>query len=174
MKNFDDDKRRPSLSELEALIAIADTGSFSAAAAELDCTQSRISHAIAKLESSIGLQILERSRTGTLPTAAGTQIVTKAREILVIVDSMISLRTEPLQGTVRLATYQSVATHILPSILDDVSRRHPAIRIEVDDGCVEREDAERRLRDGSADLGIALTCRSVTDYPCGPSLKTTM
>lgn len=146
---------RLKISELEALVAIADTGSFGAASAELNCTQSRISHAIANLENVIGARLLDRSRTGTTPTEVGTRTIIKAREILSLADAMVPKAPQLLQGVVLLATYQSVATHLLPGILNDITRLHPGIRIELDDGCVEREDVEHQVRAGVADLGVA-------------------
>lgn len=146
---------RPKLSELEALVAIADTGSFGAASVELNCTQSRISHAIANLESVIGARLLDRSRTGTTPTQVGASTIAKARQILRLADAIVPTGPQLLRGVVRLATYQSVATHLLPGILNDVTRQHAGVRIELDDGCVEREDVEHRVRAGAADLGVA-------------------
>jgi DNA-binding transcriptional LysR family regulator len=155
MKDFDHDVRLPKMSELQVLVAIADTGSFGGAAAELGCTQSRISHSIAALEGALANQLLERSRTGTAPTPIGHKVILKAREILKLAQSTMPSKSQTLSGVVRLATYQSVATHLLLPIIDALAIRHPHIRIEIDDGCIEREDVERRVRDGSADLGIA-------------------
>ncbi|HEX7648607.1 MAG TPA: LysR family transcriptional regulator, partial [Noviherbaspirillum sp.] len=64
--------------QLEILVAVVDAGSFSAAATELDCTQSRISHAIAELERGVGTRLLERSRAGCMPTEAGLRVLQKA------------------------------------------------------------------------------------------------
>ena len=136
-------------------MAIADTGSFGAASVELNCTQSRISHAIANLESVIGARLLDRSRTGTTPTQVGASTIAKARQILRLADAIVPTGPQLLRGVVRLATYQSVATHLLPGILNDVTRQHPGVRIELDDGCVEREDVEHRVRADAADLGVA-------------------
>lgn len=155
MTDFDHNIRLPKMSELQVLVAIADTGSFGGAAAELGCTQSRISHSIAALECALGNQLLQRSRTGTAPTPVGRKVILKAREILTLAQSTIPSKSQALSGVVRLATYQSVATHLLLPIIDALAIRHPNIRVEIDDGCVEREDVERRVRDGSADLGIA-------------------
>jgi DNA-binding transcriptional LysR family regulator len=150
-----DRSSRPTISGLETLVAIADTGSFGAAAAELNCTQSRISHSIASLEKTIGARLLDRSRTGTTPTEIGSRTISQARKILRLADAMVPAAPQLLRGVVRLATYQSVATHLLPGILNDIARLHPDIRIELDDGCVEREDVEHRVRAGTADLGVA-------------------
>jgi DNA-binding transcriptional LysR family regulator len=143
------------ISALEALVAIADTGSFGAAAVELNCTQSGISHAIANLEKAIGARLLDRSRTGTTPTEVGVRTISKARVILRLANAMIPKSPQPSRGVVRLATYQSVATHLLPGILDHITRLHPGIQIVLDDGCIEREDVEHLVRAGAADLGIA-------------------
>lgn len=52
------------LSQLRALVAIADCGNFSEAALELDLSQSTISHAIATLEEELGVTLLQRGRHG--------------------------------------------------------------------------------------------------------------
>jgi len=155
MKNIDRNVRLPKMSELQMLVAIADTGSFGGAAAELGCTQSRISHAIAELEGVLGNQLLQRSRTGTVPTPSGRRVILEARKILGFAQHMLASPSRMLSGVVRLATYESVATHLLLPIIDALADQHPGLRIDVDDGCLEREDVERRVRDGSADLGIA-------------------
>jgi DNA-binding transcriptional LysR family regulator len=155
MKNIDNSARLPKMSELEMLVAIADTGSFGGAAAELGCTQSRVSHAMAELESVLGYQLLQRSRTGTAPTPSGRRVIVEARKILLGAQRMLASKSRMLSGVVRVATYESVATHLLLPVIDALADRHPGLRIEVDDGCLEREDVERRVRDGSADLGIA-------------------
>jgi len=146
--------RLPKMAELEVLIAIADAGSFGGAAAELDCTQSRISHAIAALEGVLGVQLLQRSRSGTVPTPAGRSVIVEARKILGLAQRMTAAKSTALSGVVRLATYESVATHLILPIIDALAVRHPGLQIELDDGCLEREDVERRVRDGSADLGV--------------------
>jgi DNA-binding transcriptional LysR family regulator len=155
MKNIDHNARLPKMSELQMLVAIADTGCFGGPAAELGCTQSRISHAIAELEGVLGNRLLQRSRTVTVPTPSGRRVIQEAREILGFAQRMLASQSKMLSGVVRLATYESVATHLLLPIIDALANRQPGVRIEVDDGCLEREDVERRIHDGSADLGIA-------------------
>ena len=56
------DPHRVKLSQLRALVAIADTGSFSEAALQMDLSQSAVSHAIATLEDELGVILLSRSR----------------------------------------------------------------------------------------------------------------
>jgi DNA-binding transcriptional LysR family regulator len=157
MNVFDDLKRRPSMGELAALTAVADTRSISAAAALLGCTQSNISHAIGSLEKRLGATLLVRTRAGSTPTELGWKMVAKAREILSLSDDMAELagHPAPFAGRVRLATYRSVATHLLPAAIAWLARHHPGIALEIEDGCAERTDVERLVRAREADIGVA-------------------
>jgi len=148
---------QPSLAQLRALVAVAQTGSFSRAAAALGVTQSGLSHAVASLEAGLGCLLLTRTRQGATVTPAGDRVVRRALEILALVETLpteAAGRSEAT-GTVRLACFRSVATHLLPVMLHRLSVEHPGVRIEVDDGCLEREDVERAVLSGAADLGIA-------------------
>lgn len=145
------------LNQLEMLVAVADAGGFGAAAAELDCTQSRISHAIAELEEVLGQRLLSRSRSGCVPTDAGYGVIGKARQILALTTSLVdgAKDTAAVTGRVRIACFRSVSTHLLPHALAALSSEYPGIRIDIDDSCEEREDVTRAVMDGRADMGIA-------------------
>jgi DNA-binding transcriptional LysR family regulator len=154
MKDFDGTMR---LSQLKMFVAVADNGSFSAAAADLDCTQSRISHAIAELERDLGVRLLSRTRRGSSPTDAGQRVLEKARQMLRLENSLFESACEggQLAGHVRIACFRSVGTHLLPYVLEALAQEYPHIRIDVDDGCDERNDVTDALRHGRADIGIA-------------------
>jgi DNA-binding transcriptional LysR family regulator len=155
MTNFDDPVRRPRTGELEVIVAIADTGSLGAAAAELGCTQSRISHALGEVEAVIGARLFERSRVGSHPTAVGEAVLARAREALQLLDAIARPRDlQALMGTVCIAAYRSVATHLVTPLAHALTQARPGIRVEIDDSGGEREDVERRVLDGRADLGI--------------------
>jgi len=154
-RQLDDRKRRPKTSELEVLVALARAGSFGGAAVELGCTQSRISHALGAIEEALGVRLFDRSRTGTRPTDAGTLVIAKARDALELLDSIAATSdSKALRGAVRIAAYRSVATHLLTPIANALAKVHPALRLEIDDRCDEREDVERLVRTGQADLGV--------------------
>ncbi|WP_019588578.1 LysR family transcriptional regulator [Deinococcus apachensis] len=148
---------QPSLAQLRALVWVVDLGSFSAAAAELGVTQSGLSHAVAALEAGLGTSLLSRTRRGVSPTSAGERVTLRAREILALVETLPAqvAGEEEVRGTVRVACFRSVATHLLPAVLQHLAAEHPLVRVEVDDGCLEREDVERAVLSGQADLGIA-------------------
>ena len=145
------------LSQLKMLVAVADAGSFSAAAVQLDCTQSRISHAIGELERTLGARLLTRSRDGSTPTDAGRRVLVKARQMLRLEASMIEAASSDssLVGHVRIACVRSVGTHLLPHAVEALALDYPGIRIDIDDGCDERDDVPRAILSGRADIGIA-------------------
>ncbi|MFZ6745115.1 LysR family transcriptional regulator [Undibacterium sp. JH2W] len=148
---------RLKLNQLEILIAVADTGGFGAAAAELGCTQSRISHAITELEASLGTRLLLRSRSGCQPTDAGHQVLAKARQVQHLVNSMADTTKDDTRvaGRVRIACFRSVATHLLPRALAALASEYPGIRVDIDDSCEEREDVAHAVKEGRAEIGIA-------------------
>ncbi len=145
------------LSQLKMLVAVADHGSFSAAAAELDCTQSRISHAIAELEGELGVALLARGRAGSQPTETGQRVLAKARHMLRLEAGLIDAARAGggVSGTVRIACFRSIGTHLLPHVVEALARLHPALHIEIDDGCAQRADVVDALHDGAAEIGIA-------------------
>jgi DNA-binding transcriptional LysR family regulator len=79
----------PKLSYLHALIAIADSGSFSEAALRLQLSQSAVSYAIATLENELGVVLLSRGRQGAHLTPVGEQIVDRARRITHLLDDVV-------------------------------------------------------------------------------------
>ena len=73
---------RLKISQLRALVAVADLGRFSEAALHLDLSQSAVSHAIATLEEELGVVLVQRGRHGATLTPVGEQVVTEARQVL--------------------------------------------------------------------------------------------
>lgn len=144
------------LSQLEMLVAVVDFGGFSAAAAELDCTQSRISHAISELETSLGTRLLYRSRAGCTLTEAGHQVVAKARQMLHIGQSMMESvqHVRSLAGRVRIACFRSAGTYLIPPALEALSREYPQIHVEVDDGFPDYQEIASHVKQGLADIGV--------------------
>lgn len=144
------------LIQLEMLVAAVDAGGFSAAAAELDCTQSRISHAIAELEEAVGTRLLIRSRKGCEPTDAGHQALIKARQMLRLADSILHTAAEDnaVTGHVRIVCFRSAGAHLLPLALEALAREYPGIQVDVDDACESYDDVTEAVIHGAAELGI--------------------
>lgn len=159
MDNLDRKSRRMEkikLSQLEMLVATVDAGGFSAAAAELGCTQSRISHAIAELEGCVGVRLLTRSRSGCVPTDIGHQVLVKARQMLRLAESITKAAQEDnaVIGHVRIACFRSAGAHLLPYALEALAREYPGIQVDVDDACENYGDVVSAVERGAAELGI--------------------
>jgi DNA-binding transcriptional LysR family regulator len=147
---------RLKLSQLRALVAIADTGSFSEAALKIDLSQSAVSHAIATLEEELGVVVLNRGRQGAVLTPIGQQITQDARQVLKALDN-VCRKAEMAKGLeggeVRIAAFRSVATHILPDVIRQFRQKYPAIAIAIDEK-FHYQMVEDDLRRGKADVGF--------------------
>lgn len=147
---------RLKLSQLRALVAIADNGSFSEAALRIDLSQSAVSHAIATLEEELGIVLLNRGRQGAVLTPTGQQITDDARQVLQALDR-ICRKAEMAKGLeggeVRIAAFRSVATHVLPDVIRQFRQKYPSIGISIDEKFHYRM-VEEDLRQGKADVGF--------------------
>jgi DNA-binding transcriptional LysR family regulator len=150
------------LSQLRALVAIADTGNFSEAALRLDVTQSTISHAIATLEDELGVTLLQRGRHGARLNPVGDRITAHARQVLNLLDTIggEANQARGVQGgTLRIASFRSVATHVLPEAIARLHHRYPAIAISVHE-MDELHQLKQALVKGDVDLCVAETIDS--------------
>lgn len=144
------------LSQLQVLIVVADCGSFSEAALQLQMSQSAISYAIATLEEDLGVVLFSRGRYGACLTPVGEQIVDRARQITYLMDDIVkqaNLARGLRGGHLRISSFRSAATHILPEVIAEFCRRYPAIAVSIAD-YDDRPDVEEDLRKGRADIGI--------------------
>ncbi|MEO0458638.1 MAG: LysR family transcriptional regulator, partial [Cyanobacteria bacterium P01_A01_bin.114] len=71
--------------QLQVLLIVADCGSFSEAALQLQLSQSAISYTIASLEEELGVMLFSRGRYGATLTPIGAQIAERARQVLYLV-----------------------------------------------------------------------------------------
>ena len=147
---------RIKLSQLRALVAIARTGTFSDAASQLDLSQSAVSHAIATLEEELGVSLLSRGRQGAVLTPVGQQITNEAMTMLSHL-KVIGRKAQDAKGLqaglVRVVGFRSVATHVLPVVIEEFRRLYPGISVSIGEGNDVR-GAEEILRRGEADIGF--------------------
>lgn len=122
------------LRQLDALVAVADHGSFSAAARALHTVQSNISAHIARLEREVGATMVDRS-TG-LVTEEGAVALSRARralaEVAAIADDVGSMHHE-VSGHVRIGVIGTTARWLVPVLMERLAERHPAIDVVVVD-----------------------------------------
>lgn len=147
----------PTLAQLRALIAVADAGGFSEAAAELSLSQSSLSEAVGKLEDLTGRPLLRRTAAGTLPTPAGLRVLTHARAAVQAASDVLLAAQDDgqLSGVLRVATFRSTATHLLPPVLAYFRQQHPQVQIKLLDG--ENDGGgEVLVRTGQADVALVV------------------
>jgi LysR family hydrogen peroxide-inducible transcriptional activator len=122
------------LRQLTALIGVAETGSFSAAARAMHTVQSNVSTHIARLERELGVTLVDRT-SGSL-TPEGEVAVRRARHIQVELDALTSdiaaLRDE-VTGLVRIGCIGTVGRWLVPLVLERVTSQHPKIQVVVVD-----------------------------------------
>jgi len=144
------------LSQLRALVAVADWGTFSEAALQLGVSQSGISHAIASLESELGVILLQRDRRKSILTPVGEEVISQARQILGLSGEITNIvdRSKGLRGgIVRVASFRSAATHILPGVIAKFRQRFPEIALSLQE-YYDYPEVEQALRSRIADLGF--------------------
>ncbi len=161
------DPHKIKISQLRILIAVADYRNFSEAALDLNISQSAVSHAIATLESDLGVILFNRGRNGADLTAVGKQLIPPAKQILDLLQQIVNEanRSKGLKGgSVRLVSFRSAATHILPALIAQFRRQFPLIKVSVKE-VDEDIEIENILRLGKADIGLI-------HVPCSEDLTT--
>jgi DNA-binding transcriptional LysR family regulator len=144
------------LFQIQAFVAVAAHGFFSEAALELDLSQPAISHAIATLEEELGVILFARGRRGAILTSAGEKTLVHARQILAHIEMIqqeVNLHKGLNGGQIRIASFRSVATYVLPKIIAKFQKQFPEVIVTL----IERlsyVDVEQCLREGKADIGI--------------------
>lgn len=118
------------LRQLAALVAIADNGSFSGAAAALHTVQSNISGHIKRLERELGYVLVDR-QTGEL-TEEGRIVEARARAVQADLDAIgadLAALHHRVVGNVRLGTISTTARWLVPLLLDRLALDHPGVRL---------------------------------------------
>ena len=141
------------LKHLQALLGIADTGSFSAAATSIGTVQSNVSAHVARLERELDVQLVDRA-SGRL-TEEGEVVVARARQVMNELEAMVSDVTalrEEVVGTVRLGMIGTTGRWLVPQLFDLLRVRHPHIHLNVAEG--SSVQLEQQLASGQLDLAV--------------------
>jgi len=120
--------------QLNALVAVVDHGTFSAAAKALHTVQSNVSTHIARIERDLGVSLIDRS-TGIL-TEEGHVVVARARRVQAELEAIrldVTALRDEVAGVVRAGVIGTTGRWLLPRLLDAVAARHPRIRVQIVD-----------------------------------------
>jgi DNA-binding transcriptional LysR family regulator len=122
------------IATLKAFIAVAEAGSFSAAAEQLFLTQPAVSKRVATLETELGARLFDRIGRAVTLTEAGRALLPRAKNILIEVEDSVravaNLSGET-HGTLRFATSHHIGLHRLPATLKTFIRRYPQVRLDI-------------------------------------------
>ncbi|KOY01678.1 LysR family transcriptional regulator [Pseudomonas nunensis] len=121
----------PSLQGLQALVEVADSGSFTQAAQKLCLTQSAVSRQIQQLESHFGVPLFVRSSRSLQLTVEGEQVLASARQILEQLKTLED-RLSPQKRPFRIRMHVSLAVRWLLPKLNDFYLRYPEISLSIE------------------------------------------
>ncbi|MGQ0566756.1 MAG: LysR substrate-binding domain-containing protein [Gemmobacter sp.] len=117
---------------MRAFLAVAETGSVTAAAGHVGRTQSAVSMQVRRLEDSLGQQLFRRLPRGVALTPRGEQLLPYARRVISLLDeAAVALRVAPLHGPVRIGIPDEYTESVLPRALAAFAERHPAVEVLV-------------------------------------------
>lgn len=122
------------LDDLEAFLAVADHGSFTAGAVALSTTASVLSRAVTRLEHRLGGQLLRRSTRKVTLTEAGRQYLEQARAAFTLLgdaEREIQGQADAMTGRVRMSVPTTWGHHRLPALLARFTRAYPQVRVEL-------------------------------------------
>jgi len=152
---------KPTLRQLEYLVAIADTGTFSAAAKRTYVSQPSLSAQVKDMEAFLGTPLFERGRRGALLTPIGEQLVVRARIILAEVEAMRTLAqqsTRTLNGRIKIGVLSSVGPYLMPMAAGRLHAAYPDLRLSVKEATAK--ELQMQLIDGHFDTIISVTTPS--------------
>lgn len=133
------------LRHLETVVAIAEEGSFTAAADRLNTVQSNVSAQVRQLEAELGVTLLTRGRRGARLTECGTAVVERARRIRHEFDALVddlSMLAGLERGTATLGTVGTASRWVVPALVTEMRARAPGIQLRIHEGASERLAAE--------------------------------
>jgi DNA-binding transcriptional LysR family regulator len=163
---------RPSLRQIECLLAIRDAGGFSRAAERLGLSQPALSGQIRDLEGLLGLRLVDRTTRRVALTPAGEAFAIRAAAGLAELDraqAEAQGRAGLSAGRLRLAAPPLLAAGLLPGVMADFARAHPGLDLTLSD--LPTDDIVARLRDGRVDAGIGTFPPGLPDLDARPLFR---
>lgn len=151
------------IKQLQALLAIADHGSFSAAAKSLLTVQSNVSAHIQRLEAELGVTLVDR-HDGSL-TDEGEMVAQRARRVIheiEDIDADIHSLGDSPSGEARIGAIGTTGRWLMPLLLPEVSARHPNVHTTVFEGATN--NLVLRINTGDIDAAIVHLPLSTSDY----------
>ena len=151
-----------SIDDLRVFVAVADAGSFTAAAEVTGYTQSGVSRRVAALERAAGAPLFRRLPRGVRLAPAGEALSAHATVLLEAMDAAVAAVAAVSRGTggrLRVGSFATADAVLVPSVVADLRREAPDLTTTVTEGLTR--DLVAGLRAGALDVAV------VSDYPDG-------
>lgn len=138
---------------LQAFVTVADSGSFTTAAHQLNSTQSTLSQQIGRLEDMVRMALFDRSARPVTLTPAGERLIGYARRILALHGEAAALLADPSGSrSLRVGLPDDLVTPAISNAFAHFTASHPEIRLDVTTGL--SRDLARQFREGELDVAL--------------------
>lgn len=149
---------------IRAFVAVAETGSFTAAAEIVGRSQSAVSQKVLRLEDMLQMKVFERTSRSLSLTLDGERLLVAGRRLLSHYDSfMQEMRNPPKISLLRLGMSENLVHTQLPRLLSRFSRSHPDVQLELTTAASEHLLADHE--NGNLDIVIAKTRKDRPRHP---------
>ncbi|UTW55702.1 hydrogen peroxide-inducible genes activator [Kordiimonas sp. SCSIO 12610] len=144
------------LKQLRYLVALDEEHNYRKAAQLCGISQPSLSIQLQNLETTLEVQLIERSRSGVFFTPTGREVLAKAREVLATVQGIHDIAESgrhSLAGTIRLGTKSTLGPYLLPKVVQSLHKHYPDLKLYIRE-CDPREMEAELLR-GDHDVILA-------------------
>ncbi len=145
-------------SQIELIVRISETGSFTKAGEELHMTQPAVSRTVATVESQLGTKLIERDKkNGLFFTDVGERVLVIFRKVLIElqkVDEIVAAERGLEIGKVHVGAYRTACTRFIPKIIRTMEKQYPGLEIKFSEGSVDQ--VKEWLRSKCIDVGIII------------------
>lgn len=146
------------LQQLEYIIALDNYRNYVKAAESCYVTQPTLSMMVKKLEDEIGVTIFDRNKKPLEPTKTGSEIISKARQILREVNYLkayVQDETDDIEGEYTIGIIPTIAPYLLPLFIEGFTGTYPKTYLKIIE--MQTEQISENLNKGILDIGIAAT-----------------
>lgn len=148
---------RPTIRQLEYIVAVAEHGHFGRAATASGVSQPGLSAQIRDVERRLGVTLFERTTRSVRLTPVGERVASAARAVLLGVDEIVldARQDSGLNGRLAIGVIPTMAPYLLPGVVSRLTARWPDVRLEI----VERQSEllVDEIEQGQLDLGLLAT-----------------
>ena len=148
---------RVNFDELQAFAAVAELGSFAAAAAQINLSQPALTRRVQKLEATLGVSLIDRGTRQLHLTTVGRDLLPKVRRLLDELDSsVLGIRelADRVTGEVTVGAVPTATYYFLPQVIEEYNKKYPKIRIRILD--LSANEVLEAVKRGQAEFGINL------------------